>query len=184
MSRAAGTRGDLHEAVGQETTPPAYLLERRSEAECETLPTESDAAAHEADTPPVAGKELPMPQQSRVRAGRVYDERMTTDGTRVLVDALWPRGLTKQRADIDEWCTQIAPSANLRKWYGHDPRRFAEFARRYRAELADPERAACLLHLRELARHAPLTLLTATRDLDISQAVVLTDLLNAEELAD
>jgi hypothetical protein len=71
-------------------------------------------------------------QQPRVRLGRVYDERTAEDGTRVLVDRLWPRGLTKDRADLDEWCKQIAPSSALRKWYGHDPDRFAEFSRRYR----------------------------------------------------
>lgn len=125
-----------------------------------------------------------MPQQLRVHAGRVYDERTTQDGTRVLVDALWPRGLTKQGADLDEWCKQIAPSATLRKWYGHDPDRFVEFASRYRAELADPERAASLLHLRDLARHNALTVLTATRHLDISQAAVLADLLDGEEWTD
>jgi uncharacterized protein YeaO (DUF488 family) len=121
-----------------------------------------------------------MQRQLRVRVGRVYDERTARDGTRVLVDRLWPRGLTKNRADIDEWCKQIAPSAALRRWYGHDPVRFTEFARRYRLELDDPERAEHLKHLRALAHRQTLTLLTATRHVDASEAAVLADLLDGE----
>lgn len=115
----------------------------------------------------------------RVRAGRVYDARTAEDGTRVLVDRLWPRGVTRSRADLDEWCKDVAPSAALRRWYGHDPTRFAEFARRYRDELDDREQAAALQHLRELAQQRPMTLLTATREIGISGAAVLADLLVA-----
>ncbi|MHA6797680.1 DUF488 domain-containing protein (plasmid) [Pseudonocardia bannensis] len=121
-----------------------------------------------------------MPGPPRVRVGRVYDARTAEDGTRVLVDRLWPRGLTKSRADLDEWCKQIAPSAALRTWYGHDPDRFAEFRRRYRAELDDPGRAEALQHLRELAQQRTLTLLTAARNPEASEAAVLADLLTAE----
>lgn len=67
----------------------------------------------------------------------------------MLVDRIWPRGLTKARAALDEWCKEIAPSTELRKGYGHDPERFEEFGRRYQAELAEPERAGALTHLRE-----------------------------------
>ncbi len=116
-------------------------------------------------------------QDARVRVGRVYDERTPTDGARVLVDRIWPRGLSKDRADLDEWCKKIAPSTQLRRWYGHDPEFFEEFGRRYRAELGDPERAEALEHLREMARHRTVTLLTATRHPEISEAVVLADLL-------
>ncbi|HEY9524133.1 MAG TPA: DUF488 family protein [Thermopolyspora sp.] len=108
---------------------------------------------------------------------RIYDPPEQSDGARVLVDRVWPRGLSKDRAHIDEWCKQVAPSPNLRTWYGHDPDRFDEFKRRYLAELDDPERAAALTHLRELARERPLTLLTATRNSDISQAAVLAELI-------
>jgi uncharacterized protein YeaO (DUF488 family) len=94
----------------------------------------------------------------------------------VLVDRIWPRGLTKDKAQLDEWCKQIAPSTPLRKWYGHEPVRFEEFARRYRAELKEPERTEALQHLRELAKKQTLTLLTATKDAEISEAVVLADL--------
>ncbi len=121
-----------------------------------------------------------MQRQHQVRIGRVYEARTGEDGTRVLVDRLWPRGLTKDRADLDEWCKQIAPSADLRRWYGHDPDRFAEFARRYRAELDHPARAEHLQLLRSLAREQPLTLLTATRHVDISEAAVIAGLLTGE----
>ena len=114
----------------------------------------------------------------RVRAGRVYDEPTAQDGTRVLVDRLWPRGLSKATARLDEWCKQVAPTAELRRWYGHDPARHAEFRRRYRAELTEPEPAAALAHLRDLAAQGPLTLLTATKDVPISAATVLAELMD------
>lgn len=114
-----------------------------------------------------------------VRVRRIYDEPTRDDGTRVLVDRIWPRGMTKDRARLAEWCKQVAPSTELRTWYAHDPRRFAEFSRRYRAELAEPERAAALDHLRTLAGTGALTLLTATKQADISEAAVLADLLRS-----
>jgi uncharacterized protein YeaO (DUF488 family) len=112
-----------------------------------------------------------------VRVRRAYDEPEQADGTRVLVDRLWPRGLSKARAALDEWCKNVAPSAELRTWYSHDPDRFAEFSRRYQQELHDPERAEALEHLRGLAADGPLTLLTATRKPEISEAAVLARLL-------
>ena len=120
-----------------------------------------------------------MSSRLEVRVRRVYDHPSPEDGTRVLVDRLWPRGLAKARAGIDEWAREVAPSTELRRWYGHDPARFEEFRRRYRAELAEPQRQAALRHLAELARSGPLTLVTATRDVDHSQAAVL-----AEQLRD
>jgi uncharacterized protein YeaO (DUF488 family) len=110
-----------------------------------------------------------------VRMRRVYDDPSPDDGTRVLVDRVWPRGVAKAKAGIDEWAKAVAPSTELRRWYGHDPGRFEEFRRRYRAELAEPGRQAALGHLRELARSGRLTLLTATRDIDHSQAAVLVE---------
>jgi uncharacterized protein YeaO (DUF488 family) len=118
-----------------------------------------------------------MAKAADVLVRRVYDPPDPDDGQRVLVDRLWPRGLSKQRARLDDWCKEIAPSNDLRKWYGHDPDRYAEFARRYRAELGEPERAAALAHLRELAGNGRLTLLTATKRSDISEAAVLAGLL-------
>jgi len=116
---------------------------------------------------------------SEVRVRRAYEQPESADGTRVLVDRLWPRGLSKARAALDEWCKNVAPSPELRTWYSHDPDRFAEFSRRYQQELLDPERAQALAHLRELAGEGPLTLLTATKQADISEAAVLAGLLRA-----
>ena len=118
-----------------------------------------------------------MAKAAQVQVRRVYDPPDPDDGHRVLVDRLWPRGLSKERASLDGWCKEIAPSTELRQWYGHDPDRYAEFARRYRSELADPERAAALDHLRELSGRGPLTLLTATKRSEISEAAVISDLL-------
>jgi uncharacterized protein YeaO (DUF488 family) len=112
-----------------------------------------------------------------VRVRRVYEDPDPDDGVRVLVDRIWPRGMTKARAALDEWCKDVAPSHELRTWYGHQPDRFEEFARRYRLELTDPGRAQALAHLRDLARDRPVTLLTATRDPAISEAAVLAPLL-------
>jgi uncharacterized protein YeaO (DUF488 family) len=118
-----------------------------------------------------------MPTAPQVQVRRVYDPPEPDDGQRVLVDRLWPRGLSKQRARLDGWCKEIAPSTELRKWYGHEPEQYAQFARRYRDELSDPDRAAALARLRELASRGRLTLLTATKRSDISEAAVLAELL-------
>jgi uncharacterized protein YeaO (DUF488 family) len=112
-----------------------------------------------------------------VRVGRVYEARGEHDGHRVLVDRLWPRGLAKERAALDTWLKEVAPSPGLRTWYGHDPERFDEFADRYRAELDQPERSDGLRRLRELHRTGPLTLLTATKRPELSHAAVLAALL-------
>jgi uncharacterized protein YeaO (DUF488 family) len=112
-----------------------------------------------------------------VQVRRVYDPPVPGDGVRVLVDRLWPRGLTKAKAKLDEWCKQVAPSSELRKWYSHDPSRFEEFARRYHIELEQPERSEALAHLLELAQHGTVTLLTATKQLEISEAEVLAEIL-------
>jgi uncharacterized protein YeaO (DUF488 family) len=123
-----------------------------------------------------------MAKASQVQVRRVYDPPEPTDGQRILVDRLWPRGLSKDRARLDDWCKEIAPSSELRRWYGHDPDRYAEFARRYRAELGDPDRAAAFARLRELAGQGRLTLLTATKRSDISEAAVLADLLGSKSM--
>lgn len=115
--------------------------------------------------------------KGRVQVRRIYEDEKPDDGRRVLVDRVWPRGMSKDRADLTEWCKQVAPSTQLRKWYSHDPDKYEEFARRYREELTEPERAETLEHLRELASQGDLTLLTATKRADISEATVL-----AEEL--
>jgi uncharacterized protein YeaO (DUF488 family) len=104
---------------------------------------------------------------------RVYDAPGPDDGTRVLVDRLWPRGVAKATEAFDEWLSDVAPTTELRRWYSHDPARFDEFAARYRAELERPEPAAALVSLRALRRRGPVTLLTATKALDLSHAAVL-----------
>ncbi|MDX3275825.1 MULTISPECIES: DUF488 domain-containing protein [Streptomyces] len=120
-----------------------------------------------------------MAHTRTVHVRRVYDTPAQTDGTRVLVDRIWPRGMTKEKAHLDEWCKQVAPSAELRKWYIRNPDRFAEFRHRYQAELQDPERADALAHLRDLAEDRTLTLLTATRHPEVSKAEVLAELLRS-----
>jgi uncharacterized protein YeaO (DUF488 family) len=122
-----------------------------------------------------------MSQPPPVRARRVYEAPDPADGRRVLVDRLWPRGLAKAAAHIDEWLKAVAPSDELRRWYGHDPAKFEEFRRRYGGELREPERAAALAHLRELAAAGPVTLLTATRDLQHSEAADLVERLRQGE---
>lgn len=112
-----------------------------------------------------------------IRVHRVYDDASPGGGTRVLVDRVWPRGLRKDAARLDDWAKDVAPSAELRAWYRHDPAKFAEFRRRYLAELAEPGPREALGRLRVLASSGPLTLLTATKELSLSQAVVLAELL-------
>ena len=116
-----------------------------------------------------------------IRVRRVYDDPVPEDGTRVLVDRVWPRGLRKAAARLDDWAKDVAPSRELRTWYGHDPAKFGEFRRRYTAELAQPGPQAALGRLRALAAKGPVTLLTATRDSGISQAAVLAQLLQDSE---
>jgi uncharacterized protein YeaO (DUF488 family) len=107
-----------------------------------------------------------------VRVRRVYDEPSPADGARVLVDRVWPRGMRKDAARLDERAKDVAPSAELRTWYQHDPARFDEFRCRYTAELAQPGTKEALARLRALAADRPVTLLTATRNLDLSQAAL------------
>lgn len=114
-----------------------------------------------------------------VHVRRIYDDPARSDGIRVLVDRRWPRGVSKARAELDEWCREVAPSDALRLWYDHRSDRFHEFRDRYCAELDEPGRAAALRHLRDMAAHDRLTLLTGTRQLQLSHAVVLTDQIHA-----
>ncbi|MFL5306128.1 MAG: DUF488 family protein [Polyangia bacterium] len=111
-----------------------------------------------------------------IRVKRVYDPPSRDDGVRVLVDRLWPRGLSKATARIDAWMKDVAPSAPLRAWFGHDPARWTEFRRRYFRELAGTDARGELL---AMADDRPLTLLFATKDLEHNNAVVLRDWLAA-----
>ncbi|MEU5627320.1 DUF488 domain-containing protein [Streptomyces tendae] len=110
---------------------------------------------------------------ARVGYRRIYESATPQDGKRVLVDRLWPRGMSKERAGLDEWLRDVAPSTDLRRWYHHDPERYDEFRRRYYAELEDPDHQAALERLRALSAEAKVTLLTATKDVDHSEAAAL-----------
>ena len=120
---------------------------------------------------------------TNVSVARVYDPPAPSAGARVLVDRIWPRGLRKDEAHLDEWLKAVAPSGELRTWYGHDPERHDEFVRRYHAELRGPEQAQAVEHLRDLAAHGGVVLLTASKAVDISQAAALADLLRAPQPA-
>ena len=111
-----------------------------------------------------------------VKSKRVYDAAEPGDGYRVLIDRMWPRGVSRQRAQLDEWARELAPSSELRKWFHHDPERFDEFRSRYREELR--ERRPLLEELRRRARDGPVTLLYAARDREHNDAVVLEELLS------
>ncbi len=111
-----------------------------------------------------------------IKVKRVYDEWSPDDGYRVLVDRLWPRGLSREAAHIDLWMRDIAPTTDLRKWYGHQPEKWPEFQERYRRELT--ERGQLLDLLRDVERHRKtLTLLFAARDEERNQAQVLAEVL-------
>lgn len=114
----------------------------------------------------------------RLKLKRAYETPARGDGTRVLVDRLWPRGVTKETAALDHWFKEIAPTAELRKWFSHDPARWSEFRRRYAKELQ--AHAELLENIRELARKGPVTLVYAARDEQHNDAVVLRDLLLRE----
>ena len=115
------------------------------------------------------------PRRVRLRCKRVYDAPAATDGARILVDRLWPRGLTKARARVDHWVREIAPSNELRRWYGHDPAKWAEFRRRYFAELdARPDETR---RLRDLIGKAPATLLYSSKEPKLNNATALVEYL-------
>jgi len=112
---------------------------------------------------------------ANVKLKRAYEPPATEDGTRILVDRLWPRGVTKKRAAIDQWMKDIAPSTELRKWFSHDPARWDEFRRRYAKEVH--QNAALLDRLRSLARHGPITLVYSAHDEKHNDAVELRELI-------
>jgi uncharacterized protein YeaO (DUF488 family) len=107
---------------------------------------------------------------------RVYEPAASSDGVRVLVDRLWPRGVSKAKAHLDHWMKDVAPSPRLRQWFGHRPERFAEFKKRYRKEING---SAQLVELRRLGRGARVTLLYGARDPEMNQAAVLQTILKS-----
>ncbi len=112
---------------------------------------------------------------ANIKLKRAYDPPSPDDGTRILVDRLWPRGISKEKAALDRWMKEIAPSTELRKWFGHDPKRWTEFRRRYAEELR--EHRDLVAELRSFARQRPLTLVYAAHDETHNDAVVLRDVL-------
>jgi len=126
----------------------------------------------------------PVPATTRstteqVRIKRAYEPADDGDGYRVLVDRLWARGVSKEKAHLDAWMKEIAPSTELRRWFGHDPARWDEFERRYRVELAEPERSHLVEALAERATHGPVTLIYGARDTAHNEAVVLCAVVSA-----
>jgi uncharacterized protein YeaO (DUF488 family) len=114
-----------------------------------------------------------------LKVKRVYEPSDKNDGTRVLVDRLWPRGMTKAKADVDIWLKEVAPSAELRKWFGHDPDKWTEFKKRYRVELeVNDEQVA---RLREEIKKGPVTLLYGAKDEEHNDAVVLVEFLRDQK---
>lgn len=120
-----------------------------------------------------------MASTNGFRVRRVYDPPEPDDGVRVLVDRLWPRGLAKDRAAVDEWPKGLTPTGELRSWYHAHLDAYDEFERRYREELAAPDRAETVAHLRGLAKKSQVTLVTAVKDPDHSHVPVLLAHLNA-----
>jgi uncharacterized protein YeaO (DUF488 family) len=113
----------------------------------------------------------------RVELRRVYEDIPRGKATRVLVDRLWPRGIATAAAPFDEWVKEVAPTTELRRWYGHDPAKFDTFADRYRKELGSPPASDALTRLGAMAMDGGLVLVTATRDVEHSAAEVLLDVL-------
>jgi uncharacterized protein YeaO (DUF488 family) len=114
-----------------------------------------------------------------IRLKRVYEEPSQKDGLRILVDRLWPRGLTKERAAVDLWLKDVAPSTELRKWFGHDPAKWKPFQARYRKELDEKQDALDLL--KQKSEGHTVTLLYGARDEEHNEATVLKDVLEREE---
>ena len=110
-----------------------------------------------------------------IQLKRVYEDKSKDDGHRILIDRLWPRGVSKEDAHFDEWMKELAPSTELRKWFDHKPERFEEFSKRYKKELA--EQKELLDKLKELAKKKKVTLLFAAKDTEINNAVVIQEVL-------
>jgi uncharacterized protein YeaO (DUF488 family) len=121
----------------------------------------------------------PKRRAASIAIKRAYDKPSSQDGMRILIDRLWPRGLSKAKLKINAWPRELTPSTDLRKWYGHEPARFAEFRRRYRAELA--EHAKELAALRGTVKGRAATLITATREVDLSHAAVMREMLQGKK---
>lgn len=140
----------------------------------DTAPSDDDSTSPDPDQHAVQHR------SARIEIGRAYD-RSAPDRYRVLVDRLWPRGVSKSEAAIDEWLHDVAPSTELRRWYAHEPAKFPEFARRYSEELDRQPGSDAVDRLLDLSDSDPITLVTATRDVEHSGARALLDHLAAVE---
>ncbi len=168
----------------QFSSPACFLHEIEAAAQAKTALKALKKASKQTQASNKAPKQASKQASKRkVRSGsaypirirRVYEPAQPGEGERVLVDRLWPRGMTKQRAGLDDWCRDAAPSPALRKWFGHDPKRWAVFRRKYATELR--EHPAQLEAIRTKSRAGPVTLLYGARDPRINHAIVLRDLL-------
>lgn len=108
---------------------------------------------------------------------RAYDKKESGDGKRILIDRLWPRGLSKAEADIDEWVKELGPSTELRKWFGHDPERWAEFQKRYIRELSEADKKALLENISQMARRQNVTLIYSAKDTEHNDVKVLEEII-------
>ena len=115
-----------------------------------------------------------------VKIKRIYEEKKKDDGMRVLVDRVWPRGMSKADADLDEWIKEVGPSSDLRKWFNHDPERFAEFKKKYKEELECGEQKEALDKLKDITKkhRKEVTLLFASKEEKYNQAAVLKEILD------
>jgi uncharacterized protein YeaO (DUF488 family) len=147
------------------------------------MPTRATAATAAARTGSArsscgCGRSYDMAKKATIRLKRVYEEPARDDGTRILVERLWPRGVSKEKAAIDLWLKDVAPSTGLRKWYGHDQGKWEDFCRRYRAELDD--KRAVLDDLKRRVKEGPVTFVFAARDEEHSSALVLREYLEGQ----
>lgn len=148
---------------------------KEAKSEPQSKRARSKSTSPKSTHPKSTSRKSTSQKSTRIGIKRVYEEASRSDGLRILVDRLWPRGLSKASLKLDMWPRELSPSNELRKWYGHDPKRAAEFRRRYLGELAAhrDEIAA----LRAQIKGRAVTLLTATHEIALSHAVVLRDVL-------
>jgi uncharacterized protein YeaO (DUF488 family) len=129
----------------------------------------------------IATDEVEVRTPMGIKLKRMYDTAERSDGVRILVDRLWPRGISKDEAAIDEWMKDLAPSTRLRTWFSHKPERWPEFRKRYRRELGTPEKKKMLENIRRISTIATVTLLYATKDTNQNNAVALAELLKRRQ---
>ena len=133
-------------------------------------------AARRAKSKAAPRKKAAVRKRTVIKIKRAYDPPEPDDGVRILIDRLWPRGMPKAKLRLDSWAKHLSPSNALRKWYQHDPEKFAEFRKRYAAELK--QEGEGLDELRAAVKGRTVTLLTATKEIELSHATVLRDLLS------